>query len=206
MVRGCSAGGLDLREGHRVRDDGAPARPRPWPAGHPRPLRPLLPRLDWLAEAEHARFAPASEPRDRSGRRPPGRPGPRRAVPAGEPVAASTIAGRRKQPLTGQDDESLLKWLILAYPDRVVKRRGSAETGVMVGGRGVRLSPRVDRPRGRAVPGARSARGAAARAARAPGAARERVRAAVAGGAGARASATGAGDVLRSRIASAWSA
>ena len=37
------------------------------------------------------------------------------------------------------DDESLLKWLILAYPDRVVRRRGSEETGVMVGGRGVRL-------------------------------------------------------------------
>ena len=37
------------------------------------------------------------------------------------------------------EDESMLKWLVLAYPDRVVRRRGSEETGVMVGGRGVRL-------------------------------------------------------------------
>ena len=41
----------------------------------------------------------------------------------------------------GDADDALLKWLILAYPDRVVRRRGSEETGVMVGGRGVRLSP-----------------------------------------------------------------
>jgi len=44
----------------------------------------------------------------------------------------------------GADDfeTSIRQWLLLAYPDRVVKRRGSAETGVMVGGRGVRLDPR----------------------------------------------------------------
>jgi ATP-dependent helicase HrpB len=35
----------------------------------------------------------------------------------------------------------VLKWLLLAYPDRVVKRRGVERTGVMVGGRGVRLGP-----------------------------------------------------------------
>ncbi len=39
------------------------------------------------------------------------------------------------------DDEDMLKWLLLAYPDRVVKRRGAERTGVMVGGRGVRLGP-----------------------------------------------------------------
>ena len=39
------------------------------------------------------------------------------------------------------DDEAVLKWLLLAYPDRVVKRRGAERTGVMVGGRGVRLGP-----------------------------------------------------------------
>ena len=33
------------------------------------------------------------------------------------------------------------RWLLLAYPDRVVKRRGVEGTGVMVGGRGVRLAP-----------------------------------------------------------------
>ncbi len=39
------------------------------------------------------------------------------------------------------DDETVLRWLLLAYPDRVVKRRGAERTGVMVGGRGVRLGP-----------------------------------------------------------------
>ena len=39
------------------------------------------------------------------------------------------------------DDDDVLKWLLLAYPDRVVKRRGVERTGVMVGGRGVRLGP-----------------------------------------------------------------
>ena len=39
------------------------------------------------------------------------------------------------------DPEELLKWLLLAYPDRVVKRRGAAGTGLMVGGTGVRLGP-----------------------------------------------------------------
>jgi ATP-dependent helicase HrpB len=40
-----------------------------------------------------------------------------------------------------QDDETVLRWLLMAYPDRVVKRRGAERTGVMVGGRGVRLGP-----------------------------------------------------------------
>src|ERR1700716_4221078 len=35
----------------------------------------------------------------------------------------------------------MLRWLLLAYPDRVVRRRGGEATGVMVGGRGVRLAP-----------------------------------------------------------------
>jgi ATP-dependent helicase HrpB len=38
-------------------------------------------------------------------------------------------------------DEAILRWLLLAYPDRVVKRRGAPGTGRMVGGRGVRLGP-----------------------------------------------------------------
>ncbi len=42
----------------------------------------------------------------------------------------------------GGDDDDVLKWLLLAYPDRVVKRRGASNgPGVMVGGRGVRLGP-----------------------------------------------------------------
>ena len=43
--------------------------------------------------------------------------------------------------MTEHDDEAVLRWLLLAYPDRVVKRRGAERTGVMVGGRGVRLGP-----------------------------------------------------------------
>jgi ATP-dependent helicase HrpB len=39
------------------------------------------------------------------------------------------------------DEEAILKWLLMAYPDRVVKRRGPEGTGLMVGGRGVRLAP-----------------------------------------------------------------
>jgi ATP-dependent helicase HrpB len=39
------------------------------------------------------------------------------------------------------DDEQLLRWTLLAYPDRVVRRRGAELTGVMVGGRGIRLEP-----------------------------------------------------------------
>lgn len=100
----------------------------------------LLPRLNMLAEAEHERFAPRLRHRGidlaaarqavraknelfRLGSRLEATPGP------GDPIV-----------LPG-DDDALLKWLILAYPDRVVRRRGSEETGVMVGGRGVRLSP-----------------------------------------------------------------
>ena len=67
------------------------------------------------------------------------------------------------------DDEELLKWLLLAYPDRVVKRRGSERTGVMVGGRGVRLGPGIGRGRCRTVPGARRTRRPPRRHARGPG-------------------------------------
>jgi ATP-dependent helicase HrpB len=105
-----------------------------------RGLSDLLPRLDWLAEAQAARFE--------AGLR-------RRGI---DPTAARHVArlrdelGRLASRLAvtprpgdrtvppGEDDVALLKWLILAYPDRVVRRRGSEETGVMVGGRGVRLS------------------------------------------------------------------
>jgi len=48
----------------------------------------------------------------------------------------------REDVATDDLETAIRKWLLLAYPDRVVKRRGAAETGVMVGGRGVRLDPR----------------------------------------------------------------
>ena len=99
----------------------------------------LLARLDLLAEAERARFRAqlrsrgldpsaarrVAQVRDdlyRLGKR---LPGPSRPdADAGEP-----------------DEETMLRWLLLAYPDRVARRRGPNEaTGVMVGGRGVRLA------------------------------------------------------------------
>ena len=108
------------------------------PGGGRRGPSDILPRLDLLAEAESGRFAPAL--RDRGI----------------DPSAARQVArvrddlirlGRRLEGASrrvewDQDarEEALLKLLILAYPDRVVRRRGSEETGVMVGGRGVRLA------------------------------------------------------------------
>ena len=97
----------------------------------------LLVRLDLLAEADRARFGPGAgrlgidlaaarrvaQARDdliRLGRRLPG---------AG--------ASSRSEP----DEETMLRWVVLAYPDRVARRRGDRATGVMVGGRGVRLAP-----------------------------------------------------------------
>ncbi|WP_435017032.1 ATP-dependent helicase HrpB [Tundrisphaera sp. TA3] len=96
----------------------------------------ILIRLDRLGEAERARFAPhlrdsgidpnsarqAAKVRDdllRIARRLPGSEG-------------------RRDP----DEADLLRLVLLAYPDRVVRRRGGdGSTGVMVGGRGVKLDP-----------------------------------------------------------------
>src|SRR5262249_62190953 len=39
------------------------------------------------------------------------------------------------------EDAAILRWLLVAFPDRVVRRRGAEGTGLMVGGRGVRLAP-----------------------------------------------------------------
>ena len=93
----------------------------------------VLIRLDRLEEAERARFAPGL--RDRGI----------------DPFAARQAAkvrddllriGRRlpgSQKFKPNEDD-LLRLVLLAYPDRVVRRRGGdGSTGVMVGGRGVRL-------------------------------------------------------------------
>ena len=100
----------------------------------------LLIRLDRLDDAERARFAPhlrdagidpgaarqAVAIRDdllRVARRLPG------------PSARATEDGMR-------NEANLLRLVLLAYPDRVVRRRGKTDaTGLMVGGRGVRLDP-----------------------------------------------------------------
>ena len=98
----------------------------------------LLVRLDRLEEAERTRFAPSL--RDRGI----------------DPAAARQVAkvrddllrvarglpGRSGHPPDQADEETLLRLILLAYPDRVVRRRGGdGSTGVMVGGRGIRLDP-----------------------------------------------------------------
>jgi ATP-dependent helicase HrpB len=97
----------------------------------------VLIRLDRLEEAERAGFTPRL--RDRGI----------------DPAAARQVArvrddllriGRRMGAprLEGHEpnEDDLLRMVLLAYPDRVVLRRGGdGSTGVMVGGRGVRLDP-----------------------------------------------------------------
>ena len=98
----------------------------------------ILIRLDQIEEAERSRFSHSL--RDRGV----------------DPVAARQVVkvrddldriGRRLPgPLTPRtvepDEDELLRLILMAYPDRVVRRRGREDsTGVMVGGRGVRLDP-----------------------------------------------------------------
>jgi ATP-dependent helicase HrpB len=109
--------------------------------GYPRPISPrgrcdLLARLDLLSEAETARFSPAlrSQGVNHAAAR-------QIARVRDELIRLERIIERGDRSSTSaKRDEAMLKWLLLAYPDRVVRRRGSDETGVMVGGRGVRLS------------------------------------------------------------------
>ena len=100
-----------------------------------RGLSDVLSRIDWLAEAESGRFAPSLQARSIDPA------AARQAARARDDLirVAAKMTTTRGQYSRPGDDESLLKWLILAYPDRVVRRRGSEHTGVMVGGRGVRL-------------------------------------------------------------------
>ena len=114
----------------------------------------VLVRLDLLAEAESARFSSSLRSRgvdptaarqvarlrhelvrlSRRGDRESELPGKSRHNLAGlEPRLAGTHETHH--------DEAILKALLLAYPDRLVKRRGAERTGVMVGGRGARLAP-----------------------------------------------------------------
>ena len=97
----------------------------------------ILDRLDMLAEAEAMRFGPSLRSRGID-------PGAARQVAQ----LRDDLLRRNRQRHTKairandeHDDEAVLRWLLLAYPDRVVKRRGADRTGVMMGGRGVRLGP-----------------------------------------------------------------
>ncbi len=100
----------------------------------------VLIRLDRLDEAERARFAPALRDRgiDPSAAR--------QVVKVRDDLlrVARRLPGadRPRDEDGGLDHDEWLKLVLLAYPDRVVKRRGGdGSTGVMVGGRGVRLDP-----------------------------------------------------------------
>jgi ATP-dependent helicase HrpB len=97
----------------------------------------ILNRLDLLAEAQAARFAPSLRSRG--------------IDPAGARQVTRLLDdllghGRWKKTKAVSrsdldDDTELLKCILLAYPDRLVKRRQTPGTGVMVGGRGVCLAP-----------------------------------------------------------------
>ena len=99
----------------------------------------LLIRLDQLAHAERARFSPSLRDQGVD-------PGAaRQAVAIRDDLLRITrrLPGPEAQ-ATGLDETMLLRLILLAYPDRVVRRRGTtdgSDSGVMVGGRGVRLDP-----------------------------------------------------------------
>ncbi len=97
----------------------------------------VLVRLDELAEAEAARFSPSLRSRGID-------PSAARAVAQLRSELLQRIGRDRGRGASGRhdDDDEIRRWLLLAYPDRVVRRRGADGTGVMVGGRGVRLDPR----------------------------------------------------------------
>jgi ATP-dependent helicase HrpB len=100
----------------------------------------ILVRLDLLAEAEAGRFSPGLRARGID-------PAAARQVALLRDELLRRGSARHGRPRTAaaahsqDDDEAILKWLLLAFPDRLVRRRGAERAGLMVGGRGVRLAP-----------------------------------------------------------------
>ena len=98
----------------------------------------LLRRLDLLGEAERLRFGPGARG---IGVDPNAARQVARARDQLERIARRLPGARR----TGSDDadeDDLLKLALVAYPDRLARRReGGGPTARMVGGRGVRLDP-----------------------------------------------------------------
>jgi ATP-dependent helicase HrpB len=100
----------------------------------------LLLRLDRLEEAERARFAPALRERGLD-------PSTARRVAALRDELfriGRHLPGTRDAPRTRRqdDEETLLKLLMNAYPDRLARRRqADPAAATMVGGRGLRLDP-----------------------------------------------------------------
>lgn len=98
----------------------------------------VLDRLDLLARAEASRFGASTRDlgidRDAARQVAQLRDELHRRLARGKPRG-------RAAPGEDADEAAILRWLLLAYPDRLVRRRGLEGTGVMVGGRGVRLAP-----------------------------------------------------------------
>ncbi|WP_250847244.1 ATP-dependent helicase HrpB [Aquisphaera insulae] len=100
----------------------------------------LLIRLSMLEDAERARFHSGLRERGID-------PAAAQQVARSRDELARLVRRRSSAPRDrgpasdGDLDDEPLRWLLLAYPDRLVRRRGAEETGVMVGGRGVRLEP-----------------------------------------------------------------
>jgi ATP-dependent helicase HrpB len=92
----------------------------------------LLIRLERLAEAQRDRFSMRLRDRDID---------PLTARRVAQVRDELLRAGRDLQSRVSDDRDILLKLPLLAYPDRVVRRRGAEpRSGVMVGGGGVRLA------------------------------------------------------------------
>jgi ATP-dependent helicase HrpB len=96
----------------------------------------ILNRLDLLAEAEAARFESSLRNRGIDPA------GARQVARLRDDLLGRSRRHSEREPQSDLEaDDDLLKWIFLAYPDRLVKRRGVHGTGVMVGGRGVCLAP-----------------------------------------------------------------
>ena len=93
----------------------------------------LLVRLDALAEAERRNFSPDLRARGID-------PGASRQVARAREDLLRSTRHHSRRPDIDVDEETVLQLALLAYPDRVARRRGDGSgSAVMVGGRGVRL-------------------------------------------------------------------
>jgi ATP-dependent helicase HrpB len=113
-----------VRVARRMQSGGQAASSRPDQSGLP------LPRSADIAE----RRVPDPARHEAHGQR----------VGRGQPERNAQAKQMRRDKLSGPpegDEEQLLRWALLAYPDRVVRRRPSdPSAGVMVGGAGIRMS------------------------------------------------------------------
>ncbi len=92
----------------------------------------VLDRLEMIEIAESARFSPGLLARGIDA-------GAARQVARARDDLLKRLGARNAGRHHG-DEQELLEWLLVAYPDRLVKKRGVRGTGLMVGGRGARLA------------------------------------------------------------------